>query len=91
MKIICLLLLANSAWANYNISSHTKDGITMTTNQEPQKGCVLVGRYSFTAKSMARDEDGIIAAAKSKKGNYVVEEYDNYPSMRHFGKVFKCP
>lgn len=93
MNVLLLLIIfsCQMAFANYNISSETVDGVTMTKNQEPDKNCVYLGSYQFKSQAMARDEKGIIAQAKAKKGNFVVESYDNYPSPTHYGKVFKCP
>ncbi len=93
MKFLISLLcfLSFSTFANYNISSDTVDGVTMTKNKEPAKNCVYLGSFEFKSQAMARDEKQIIAQTKAKKGNFVIESYDNYPSPTHYGKVFKCP
>lgn len=92
MKIIILsLVLSLPVLANYQISSHKVDGITITQNQAPSSDCKKMGTYTFTAKYMAKDEVGIVKEAKKLKGNFVVESYDNYPSPRHHGVVYSCP
>ena len=93
MKFTFILIFTFSlnTFANYNISSETVDGVTMTKNKEPAKNCVYLGSFKFQGKSMARDQKEIITRTKEKKGNFVIESYDNYPSLNHYGKVFKCP
>lgn len=91
MKILFLLMITTSVFANYQISSDTVDGVTMTKNKEPARNCIYKGDFEFKSKISARDEKEIIRQVKLKQGNYVIESYDSYPSMVHRGQVYSCP